>query len=197
MKAVRSSRRGRPPSERPAHDRGTPELQAHRSTLCGSADPAASEHPLLLMTARGLIPVEWQASGFRYAMLYRSAVGRVDVSYNRLYDGLLGLKTHGAQAELQAETERERIQHELYLAGKAALLRRNRQICRDTEAIVVFAIWPGFLKQAKTINDNLADCDRRHLNRVAEGLSILHDVLSATPARRISPRIFLDEDARR
>ena len=59
MRAITTTRRpGRPRRQAAATDRGTPEAQARRALLAGSADPALSESPLGVMLARGLIARE-------------------------------------------------------------------------------------------------------------------------------------------
>lgn len=49
------SKRGRPKSNRPAIDTGTPELVAKRAFLVGGADPAYAEHPLGILFVRGYL----------------------------------------------------------------------------------------------------------------------------------------------
>jgi hypothetical protein len=49
------AKRGRPKSNRPLIDTGTPELVAKRAFLVGAADPAYAEHPLGILFVRGYL----------------------------------------------------------------------------------------------------------------------------------------------
>jgi hypothetical protein len=104
--------RGRPRIDRPAIDKGTPELQARRVRLAAGSDPALTEYPLGLMLARRLITDEQHEAGCYYAFLY----GRTQVNYNQLYQQIAA-----ASAEQQDLSEEARVRIE-------ALFRRGKDV---------------------------------------------------------------------
>ena len=143
MRAIGSSRRaGRPRSERPAVDQGTPEAAARRARLAAGADPTLTESPLGLMLARGLIGQEPHDAGRYYAALYRQAVGRTQLSCDRHYGQLIA--DGGRQARMQDEAAQARIE-ERFRLGKNRLLAAGRRVCEATENLVVFGAAPRFL----------------------------------------------------
>jgi hypothetical protein len=165
MRAFEQTRRGRP--KRAAandngireKDGGTAELQAKRARLARGLDPVLCAHPLDLLAARGWIAEAEQRAGWRYAGLYRRVNGRVSVSYGRFYAGFSG--GGGAAAGRPAadldEAEQARLE-QLYRRAKAHLLAAGDRVARLTEAVSVFAVWPGFVFARDGASS--ADCQR-------------------------------------
>jgi hypothetical protein len=110
-------RRGRPGSDRPFVDRGTAELQAHRTRLAAGGDPALTEYPLGLSLARGLISREQHEAGCYYAFLYGRAIGRTQVNCSYLLGGLA--EGYADRHDL-TEADLARLQS-LFRKGKGAL----------------------------------------------------------------------------
>ena len=69
-------RRRRKATRRTEPDRGTPEAQARRYALIGTADPALAEYPLGVLLARGVITGEQHDAGCHYAYLAGRVLGR-------------------------------------------------------------------------------------------------------------------------
>jgi hypothetical protein len=61
------AKRGRPKSNRPDVDLGTPELIAKRARLTRGADPAYAEHPLGILYVRGYLSDDHEQSRRMYA----------------------------------------------------------------------------------------------------------------------------------
>ena len=119
MRAIAGGRRaGRPRTERPAVDLGTPEALARRARLAGGGDPVLTESPLGVMLARGLIGQEQHDAGRTYAALYRQAVGRTQLSCDRHYGRTVA--DAGRPAPSRDEAEQARIE-ERFRRGKGAL----------------------------------------------------------------------------
>ena len=169
MKAWRSGRRGRPRSERPKVDQGTPELRAHRAALAGGADPALTEHPLGLMLARGLVTPQQHEAGFYYAYLYRRAVGRTQIASDRVYAQLAA----GAGGGRELEEETLARLESLFRLGKNRLLAAGRRVCDATENLVVFARPPRFLDTASRRPLSARRADGHELEAVKAGLDVL------------------------
>jgi hypothetical protein len=162
-------RRGRPFCDRPLIDRGTPELQAHRARLAAGADPAATEYPLGLLLARGLVSREQHEAGCYYAFLYGRAVGRtqIDCSY------LLGALAAGyADRHDLSEAELANIQS-LFRRGKNQLLAAGRRVCDATENLVVFSRMPRFLDTSRRRPSSAWRADETDLAAVRLGLDVL------------------------
>ena len=70
------SKRRRRKKSLPVIDRGTPEQQARRQALIGSAAPHLAEYPLGVLLARGLISAEQHDAGCHYAYLAGRVLGR-------------------------------------------------------------------------------------------------------------------------
>ncbi len=70
------AKRGRPKSNRPDVDFGTPELVAKRAFLTGGADPSYAEHPLGILYVRGYLSDDHEQSrrmyvaGMEFGMLW-------------------------------------------------------------------------------------------------------------------------------
>ena len=70
------AKRGRPKSNRPDVDSGTPELVAKRAFLTGGADPSYAEHPLGILYVRGYLSDDHEQSrrmyvaGMEFGMLW-------------------------------------------------------------------------------------------------------------------------------
>jgi hypothetical protein len=183
MKAITTSKRGRPKSIAPANDNrpdlGTQELQLKRATLAQGADPAASAHPLDLLLARGLILPQAHRAGWRYAGLYRRVIGRTDVSYGRLYAGLGG--EHGGGEHGRGDTRRvattEGDDNGLRLAqlnfrqAQAVLRAEGPVVAGITERLVVYGAWPDWLLAPLTRAHRELDLLRRGLGRL---VSVAH-----------------------
>ncbi len=135
-----TGRRGRPRSDRPATDLGTPEQQARRAGLAGGGDPALTEYPLGLLLLRRLIGGEEHEAGCYYAFLYGRSIAATQLTTNRLYHQLaMYADGRDLSDEMQAHVE------SLYRKGKNRLLAAGRRICDATENIVVFGRTPRFL----------------------------------------------------
>ncbi|MBL8709832.1 MAG: hypothetical protein JNL25_11610 [Rhodospirillaceae bacterium] len=146
-------------------DCGTAELQMKRAQLARGLDPAAAAHPLDLLLAKGWVSEAAHRAGWRYAALYRQAIGRTAVSYGRFYDGLVG--TSGRSASGVASDEADRARNESrFRRAKRDLLRTGAATAAATERLVVFGCWPDWL----LLPDGIARPDGR---RVLAGLAAL------------------------
>jgi hypothetical protein len=183
MKAFAAIRRGRPPKAAAANDNadnaqkgrntrdeGTPELRRMRAILAGSADTAASVHPLALMLAKDLISEDQHRAGWRFAALYRLGVGRTDISYRRLYEGLAGESGAGRAIIDEVFLARAR---ERYLVARRTLEKEGRAVTRDTENMAVFGIFPDFLFRLQPTKRNKDSGGALHLARLCRGLDAL------------------------
>src|SRR5438876_6131735 len=161
-------KRGRPRLDRPATDRGTPELQARREALVPGSDPALAEHALGIMLARSLISAEQYEAGCYYAGLYARAVAPPDLSVAALYRRLLAEAGKGREI---AESDLEKIQR-LYRSGKGRLMAAGRGVAAATENIAVFGRPPRFLfaPPSRALRSEAA---RAEMETVLEGLSVL------------------------
>ena len=182
MKIFAATRRGRP-AIRPAKDKaandnersnardeGTPELRRMRHAVAGGADAAASGHPLALLLAKALIDKHQHQAGLRFGGLYRLVIGRIDISYQRLYEGLAGYSGARRPAIDERDLEKARAR---YLRARAALEKEGRAVARDTENLVVFGAWPAFLIEPAPANSNRARDDEAYLNRLRKGVDAL------------------------
>lgn len=147
MKVFTSTKRGRPKRLVAANDNtrdlGTQELQMKRALLAHGLDPITAAHPLDMLLARGLIDVPGHSAGWRYAGLYRRVIGRTDVSYGRLYDGLRGedgRRVNGAGDEDDLAHAQNRFRQ-----AQAALREEGPVVAGITERLVVFGVWPDWL----------------------------------------------------
>ena len=134
--------RGRPKTDRPDTDLGTPEAQARRALLAGGGDPALTEYPLGILLACGLIGREQHEAGCHYGYLYGRAVGRTQLSCAAIYDRLAAEANTGRPA---ANEDEERRHQDLFRLGKNRLLAMGRRVCDATENLVVFGRAPRFL----------------------------------------------------
>jgi hypothetical protein len=162
-------RRGRPSSDRPIIDRGTPELQAYRERLAGGGDPVLTEYPLGLLLARGLVSREQHEAGCYYAFLYGRSIGRTQVNCSYLF---------GAQAAGYAdrhdltEADLAKIQA-LFRQGKNRLLAAGRRVCDATENLTVFGRAPRFLDAGRRRPPSAWRADEAELAAVRLGLEVL------------------------
>jgi hypothetical protein len=161
-------KRGRPRLDRPSHDTGTPELQARRSALVGSGDPALAEYPLGIMLARGLICAEEHEAGCYYAALYAKAVARTNLSCAHIYRRMLAESGMGRELDDKSQAHIER----LFRQGKNQLLAAGRRICEATENLAVFGRAARFLdrNRAGTLRRG---ADHSEFQAVLEGLAVL------------------------
>src|SRR5262249_16182152 len=134
-------RRGRPNSDRPVIDRGTPELQAYRERLAAGGDPVLTEYPLGLLLTRGLVSREQHEAGCYYAFLYGRSIGRTQVNCSYLFDAQA---TGSADRHDLSKAELAKIQG-LFRQGKNRLLAAGRRVCDATENLTVFCRSPRFL----------------------------------------------------
>jgi hypothetical protein len=138
----KAARAGRPSRrEAPAPDRGTPEVQARRAMLAAGGDPALTESPLGLLRLRGQISADQQEAGSRYACLYRQAVARPHLSYERVYRELLSSPGGGEERPEERQAQMEA----LYRAAKRRLLKAGRPAAEITEEVAVFGRLPPTL----------------------------------------------------
>jgi len=172
MRAFGCVRRGRPKqaaaNDNECEDRrdcGTAELQMKRAQLARGLDPVAAAHPLDLLLAKGWVSAAAHRAGWRYAALYRQAIGRTAVSYGRFYDGMAG--TGGRSPSPAAPDEADRARNESrFRRAKRDLLQEGTATAAATERLVVFGCWPDWL----LLPDGIARPDGR---RVLAGLAAL------------------------
>lgn len=169
MKAWRSGRRGRPKSDQPKIDQGTPELRAHRAALAAGSDPALSESPLGLMLARGLVTPQQHEAGCYYAFLYRGAIGRTQIACDRVYAQMVS----GAAGDSPLDESAQRRVQDLFRLGKNRLLAASRRICDATENLAVFARPPRFLDTGGRRPLSARRADATELEAIVAGLDIL------------------------
>jgi len=162
-------RRGRPNSDRPIIDRGTPELQAYREKLAAGGDPALTEYPLGLLLARGLVSREQHEAGCYYAFLYGRSIGRTQVNCSYLF----GTQAAGyADRHDLTEAELAKIQS-LFRQGKNRLLAAGRRVCDATENLIVFSRLPRFLDGGRRRPQSAWRADETELAAVCLGLDVL------------------------
>jgi hypothetical protein len=161
-------KRGRPKLDRPNHDGGTPELQARRSALVGSCDPALAEYPLGVMLARGLISGEEHEAGCYYAMLYAKAVARTNLSCAHIYRRMLAESGRSTALDDKSQEHIER----LFRQGKNRLLAAGRRVCEATENLAVFGRHARFLDGRRTAELRRGS-DFTEFQAVLEGLAVL------------------------
>lgn len=140
------AKRGRPPSSRPAIDRGTPELQARRGRLGGNADQPLISYPLGILLANGDIGEEAHQAGCRYAWLYGFVFGRT---------GAAGQSWAHAPKGAPREFPREIAESiERDFRNAATLLARRECGKRQLEELAVFGREPHWMRPvAPTIAD--------------------------------------------
>ncbi|HEY2890260.1 MAG TPA: hypothetical protein VGJ31_06510 [Dongiaceae bacterium] len=161
-------KRGRPKLDRPNHDSGTPELQARRSALVGSNDPALAEYPLGIMLARGLICGEEHEAGCYYAMLYAKAVARTNLSCAHVYRRMLAESGRSTALDDKSQEHIER----LFRQGKNRLLAAGRRVSEATENLAVFGRPARFLDSRRTA-ELRRGVDFTEFQAVMEGLAVL------------------------
>jgi hypothetical protein len=161
-------KRGRPKLDRPSNDSGTPELQARRSALVGTGDPALAEYPLGIMLARGLISAEEHEAGCYYATLYSKAVARASLSCAHIYRRMLA--ESGKAQELDDKSQ-EHIER-LFRQGKNKLLAAGRRVCEATENLAVFGRPARFLNSRQTAQLRRG-ADYNEFHAVLAGLAVL------------------------
>jgi len=162
-------RRGRPNSDRPAVDCGTPELQAYRERLAAGGDPALTEYPLGLLLARGLVSREQHEAGCYYAFLYGRSIGRTQVNCSYLF----GAQAAGyADRHELTEADLAKIQS-LFRQGKNQLLAAGRHVCDATENLIVFGRLPRFLDAGRRRPQSAWRADKTELAAVCLGLDVL------------------------
>jgi hypothetical protein len=168
MNAFPTSRRGWPKQSVAANDNakdlGTPESQMKRAAAAQGLDPAATSHPLDLLLARGLVDAQAHRAGWRYAGLYRQIIGRTEVSYGRLYDGLRG--EDARPASNTGNDEDLAYVQRCFRQAQAALRAEGPVVAGITERLVVFGTWPEWLFQPVTVAHRDLDLLRRGLARL-------------------------------
>ena len=162
-------RRGRPNSDRPVIDRGTPELQAYRERLAAGGDPVLTEYPLGLLLTRGLVSREQHEAGCYYAFLYGRSIGRTQVNCSYLFDAQA---TGYADRHDLSEAELAKIQG-LFRQGKNRLLAAGRRVCDATENLTVFCRSPRFLDAGCRRPQSAWRADEAELAAVCLGLDVL------------------------
>src|SRR5258706_2244579 len=160
-------RRGRPKLNRPANDGGTPNLQARRSALVGSGDPALAEYPLGIMLARGLISAEEHEAGCYYAALYAKAVARTSLSVAHIYRRMLA--ENGRVLDLDDKSQAHIERH--FRDGKNRLLAAGRRVSEATENLVVFGPPARFLDRQRA--QLRRGADHSEFQAVLDGLAVL------------------------
>lgn len=173
--------RGRPKSDRPETDLGTPEAQARRARLAGPGDPSLAEYPLGILLARGLIGPDQHEAGCYYGFLYGRAVGRTRLSCAAIYERLAS-ESRGDMAPANEDEERRR--QELFRLGKNRLLAAGRRVCDAVENLVVFSRAPRFLDAAGRRGAAARRGDAAELAAVIAGLDALVACYGRGAARR-------------
>lgn len=172
-------RRGRPRTNRPAVDPGTPELRARRQALAAGADPALTEYPLGLLLARQLISEEQHEAGCYYGFLYGVAIGGARSGCSRLYQQIASESFDGLELN---EEEQARIEAS-FRRGKNMLLAVGRRICDAAENLIVFGRHPGFIMvDGRQIRATLAA--PAELLAIREGLDVLVACFGRAAGRR-------------
>ena len=155
MAAVnRKAKRGRPPSSRPAIDRGTPELQARRGRLGGNADQPLISYPLGILLANGDIGEEAHQAGCRYAWLYGFVFGRTGAAGQSWAHA-----PKGAPREFPREIA-EAVERDFRAA--AALLAMKANAKRQLEELIVFGREPRWMRPVAPTIADVADAKEFH-----------------------------------
>ncbi|WP_374382958.1 hypothetical protein [Dongia sp.] len=175
MRAFQPTRRGRPPKRGRGEaandnepDRGTAEARAQRAQMAQGARLEATAHPLDLLLAHALIDAGQHRAGMRYAGLYRRLVGRTDVSYQRLYEGLagrMGRETGDGPENVEEGADRQQI----FRAAQAALRAEGAVVAGIIERLAVFGAFPDWLLAKTAIAQRERALLARGLDALARG----------------------------
>jgi len=150
----RAAKRGRPPSARPAIDRGTPELQARRGRLGGSADQPLVSYPLGTLLANGDIGEEAHQAGCRYAWLYGFVFGRTGAAGQSWAHA-----PKGTARELPREIA-EAVERDFRAAATRLAMKPTGK--RQLEELVVFGREPRWMRPVAPTIADVADAREFH-----------------------------------
>lgn len=129
-----SNRRGRPRSDRPRIDLGTPE-QIHKRAMLSPTDPTLSTTPLDVLKARKIISDEAHTAASYWAALRKMVFGKA-------HPGAIDLTAvSGMPNEFdRADAERK------YRDACAAMTAMSRACFDEVENLAVHEHWPSWLK---------------------------------------------------
>lgn len=132
---MRTNKRGRPRSDRPRHDFGTPELIAKRMAASPN-DTTLSTNPLDVLKARGVISDEAHGAASYFAALRKMVFGKA-------HPGAIDLTAiSGANPDefdrADAETK--------YREACAAMKAMSRGCFDEVENLVIHEHWPSWMK---------------------------------------------------
>ncbi len=132
------TKKGRPRCERPAIDRGTPELQARRARLVGQGDQSLASYPLGVLLANGDIGEEAHQAACRYAWLYGFVLGRTGAAA-RAWMGAPAAEAREFPEALAADIESD-------FRAAAGALAASPAGKRALENLVIFSGEPRWMR---------------------------------------------------
>lgn len=130
------SRRGRPRSDRPRHDYGTPELIAKRISL-SPQDATQSTTPLDVAHARGLISDEAHAAGIYFNALRKLVFGKA-------HPPAIDLTAISSMGSTPDELDRAEAETK-YREACAAMKCQSRQALDAVENVIVHERWQDWM----------------------------------------------------
>jgi hypothetical protein len=132
---AKSAKRGRPKSDRPKYDYGTPELIAKRLSMA-PRDATQSTAPLDVLKARGLLSDEAHTAACYFAALRKLVFGK---AHPQALD-LTAVSTGGVPEELDVATAERK-----YRAACAAVRGHGPQALDALENLAVHERWPAWM----------------------------------------------------
>lgn len=130
---MRTSKRGRPPTNRPRIDLGTPE-QIHKRAMLSPTDPTLSTTPLDVLKARNIISDEAHTAASYFAALRKMVFGKA-------HPGAIDLT---AVSGMPNELDRADAESK-YRAACGWMKQQSRASLDAVENLVVHERWPGWL----------------------------------------------------
>lgn len=130
---MRTNRRGRPRSDRPRIDLGTPE-QIHKRAMLSPTDPTLSTTPLDVLKARNIISDEAHTAASYFAALRKMVFGKA-------HPGAIDLT---AVSGMPSELDRADAESK-YRAACGWMKQQSRASLDAVENLVVHERWPGWL----------------------------------------------------
>lgn len=130
---MRTNKRGRPRSDRPRYDLGTPE-QIHKRAMLSPTDPTLSTTPLDVLKSRKIISDEAHTAASYFAALRKMVFGKA-------HPGAIDLT---AVSGMPNELDRADAESK-YRDACAAMKAMGRASLDAVENLVVHERWPGWL----------------------------------------------------
>lgn len=130
---MRTNRRGRPRSDRPRIDLGTPE-QIHKRAMLSPTDPTLSTSPLDVLKARKIISDEAHTAASYWAALRKMVFGKA-------HPGAIDLT---AVSGMPNEFDRADAESK-YRAACDWMKQQSRASLDAVENLVIHERWPGWL----------------------------------------------------